>query len=207
MLTDQYNNLSDTEKERFSKVANYLLNRTYLTRETYEAKDKIGKINADYRFVERNLESFEALLGLLGYTITKDDSDGIIMINNSYLTNLVRLDKFTTLLLITLRQIYDEQQEKAMARNVVFISISEIIVKMIDNKFIAKKPTIKEMVEALRILIKHNIIARFDGDLESSSSLITIYPTIHKAVSNEKIETIYNNLFRVEEVLDEPDAF
>ena len=198
MLDKNYENFSDAEKERFSKMANYLLNRTFVTRETYEAKDKIGKINADYRFIERNIETFNLFFGIAGYELSKDDSDGIITINSLYPTNLLRLDKFSTLVLLTLRQIYDDAMEKAASRNVTFVSISDLIVKMIDNKYIAKKPTVVSMVETLRTLIRHNIIARYDGSLEDSSAILTIYPTICKVVSNEKINIIYNNLFKEE---------
>lgn len=202
-------NFTDSEKERFTKLVNYLLNRTYLTRETYEAKDRIGKINADYRFVERNIETFAAFFEIAGYEINKDDGAGIISITSIYPTNLVRLDKFTTLLALTLRQAYDAAIENGSARGVVFISISDLIVKMIDNKFITKKPTIVQMTSSLRMLIRHNVIARYDGNLEESSAIITIYQTITKVVSNEKIAIIYANLFKEETApaSNEPDLF
>ncbi len=203
MLNENYEKLSDNEKERFTKVANYLLNKTFVLRETYEAKDKIGKISTDYRFIERNYDIFETFFNLAGYTISKDDSNGIIQVNNIFQTNIVRLDKFTTLMLLTLRQMYDLEQEKGLAKKVCFVSVSDIIVKMIDNKFITKKPTIKETSDALRVLIKHNVLARFDGDIESSSAIVTIYPTIARIVSNERINAIYNNLFKEEQSSNE----
>ena len=52
MWLDTYNNLTNAEKERFAKLVNYLLNKTFVTREIFESKDKIGKIKADYRFIE-----------------------------------------------------------------------------------------------------------------------------------------------------------
>lgn len=192
-------NLTTAEKERFSKIVNYLLNRTYVMRETYEARDKIGKINADYRFIERNFELFAAFFAVAGYQIVKDDASGIVSISSLFPTNIARLDKFTTLLCLTLRQMYDAALEKGSALNVVFVPISEIVVRMIDNKFVAKKPTILTMTTALRTLIRHNVIARYDGSLEDTSAVVAIYPTILKVVSNEKINLVYANLFPAEQ--------
>ena len=56
MWLDEYNELNNGERERFARLVNYLLNKTYLTREIYEGKQVIGKINADYRYMERNFE-------------------------------------------------------------------------------------------------------------------------------------------------------
>jgi hypothetical protein len=69
---------------------------------------------------------------------------------------------------------------------------------MLENKLLTKKPTIKETVESLRILLRHNLIGRFDGNLENSNMIITLYPTILKVVSNEKISVIYKNIFNQE---------
>ena len=59
MWLDTYNNLTNAEKERFAKLVNYLLTKTFVTREIFESRDKIGKINADYRFIERYITLFE----------------------------------------------------------------------------------------------------------------------------------------------------
>jgi hypothetical protein len=56
MWYNDYANLNNSEKERFRKVVNYLLNKSFMLREIYEQRDRVGKINADYRFVERNFE-------------------------------------------------------------------------------------------------------------------------------------------------------
>lgn len=204
MWLQDFEMLANAEQERFRKIANYLLNKTFILREVYEQRDRIGKINADYRFLERNLPLFSDYLDYAGYTINKDDTYGIISISNRYEYNVVRLDKFTTLLLLTLRTIYDEEREKNATRNVVFIRVSDVLLRMIEDKLVLKKPTIKDTVDALRQLIRHNIISRLEGQIEDPTCLITIYPSIIKVVSNEKISAIYSVMFKEneEEVID-----
>lgn len=193
--------LSNAEKEKFTKTVNYLLNHTYILKEIYENHDKVGKINADYRFVERFYDRYQKLLNILGYDVEKNDDDGIISVNNRYDYNYLKLDKYTTLMLLTLRLIYIEEKEKNNSKNVVFVSTSDIIVRMLENKSLAKKPTIKDNVSVLRTLIRHNIIAKYDGNIEDGNATFVIYPTIASLVSNEKLNAIYAILN--EKVLDE----
>ena len=197
-FTEKFELLNNQEKERFSKVTNYLLNKTFILRETFEAKDRVGKISADYRFVERNLELFSEYLLLSGYTVEKDDRNGIISVKNAFEGNLMQVDKFTTLMMLSLRQIYDQKLEGNNPTKVIFISVGDVVIHMLENKLLTKKPTIKETVESLRILLRHNLIGRFDGNLENSNMIITLYPTILKVVSNEKISVIYKNIFNQE---------
>jgi hypothetical protein len=197
-FTEKFELLNNQEKERFSKVTNYLLNKTFILRETFEAKDRVGKISADFRFVERNLELFSEYLALSGYTVEKDDRNGIISVKNAFEGNLMQVDKFTTLMLLSLRQIYDQKLEGNNPTRVIFISVGDVVIHMLENKLLTKKPTIKETVESLRILLRHNLIGRFDGNLENSNMIITLYPTILKVVSNEKISVIYKNIFNQE---------
>jgi hypothetical protein len=197
-FTEKFELLNNQEKERFSKVTNYLLNKTFILRETFEAKDRVGKISADFRFVERNLELFSEYLALAGYNVEKDDRNGIISVKNIFEGNLMQVDKFTTLMLLSLRQIYDQKLEGNNPTKVIFISVGDVVIHMLENKLLTKKPTIKETVESLRILLRHNLIGRFDGNLENSNMVITLYPTILKVVSNEKISVIYKNIFNQE---------
>lgn len=197
MWYNDYANLNNSEKERFRKVVNYLLNKSFMLREIYEQRDRVGKINADYRFVERNFELIESYLELAGYKVEKDDANGIISIVSVYEFNQTKLDKFTTLMMLSLRGIYDDAREQNSSKTSIFVRVSDIILKMLDDKLLLKKPTVKETSDALRILSRHNVIARFEGNLDDPNNCtITIYPTILKVVSNEKLTSIYNTLFK-----------
>ena len=50
MWLDKYNTLTNSERERFAKLLNYLLNKTFVTREIFESKDRLGKINGQVLF-------------------------------------------------------------------------------------------------------------------------------------------------------------
>ena len=195
MWLEKYKALSSADKERFTRIVNQLLNRSYILREIHEQKDRIGKINGDYRFFERCYEIFCGYLKIAGYTVEKDDTYGVISISSIYEYNKAKVDKFTTLVLFTLRSIYDDEKEKNANRAAVFCKISNLVQHMIESKIVNKKPTIKDTVDALRLIARHNIIGRLDGPFEDFNSTIVIYPTILFAVSNEKVSAIYSMIF------------
>jgi len=199
MWKDDFELLSSQEQDRFRKICNYLLNKTFILSETYEPRDKIGKINGDYRFIERNFDLFADYLDLSGYRLLKDDSKGVIHVQNIYGFNNEKIDKFTTLFLLALRLVYDEEMNKNSSRNVAFFKVSDVILRMMEEKIILRKPTVRDTVETLRILTKFNIITRLEGTIEDPGVLITVYPSITKVISNEKIANIYSVMFNDEE--------
>jgi hypothetical protein len=70
---------------------------------------------------------------------------------------------------------------------------------MLELKIVDKKPTMKDMTSSLRLLVNQNILAKLEGDIEKSTCLFGILPTIMQVVSNEKIDAIYSMVFADEE--------
>jgi len=201
MWLENYNNLTNAEKERFAKLVNYLLNKTFVTREIFETKDKLGKINADYRFIEKFYDLFEGYLKVINYTLKTDEVIGVIYLENEYGYNKLRLDKLTTLVLFTLRTIYDEEKERNASSSVVYISTASLIYKLLELKVVSKKPTMKNITDSLRILVTQNILTKIEGSLDDSACQLAILPTILLIVSNEKIDAIYSMVFQDEKEL------
>ena len=207
MWLDEYNELNNGEKERFARLVNYLLNKTYLTREIYEGKQVIGKINADYRFVERYITLFEGYLSVINYKLTIDEEIGVVFISNDYGYNKMRLDKLTTLILFTLRTIYDEEREKNSSKGIVYLSIASLVYRLLELKVVSKKPTMKDITDSVRLLVNQNILTKIEGSLEDSSCQIAILPTILLAVSNEKIDAIYSMVFQNEKEAEDAPKY
>ena len=201
MWLDTYNNLTNGEKERFAKLVNYLLNKTFVCREIHETRDKLGKINADYRFIEKFYDLFDGYLKVINYKLVTDEVLGVIYLENEYGYNKLRLDKLTTLVLFTLRTIYDEEKEKNATSSVVYITTASLIYKLLELKIVAKKPTMKDIVESIRLLVNQNILTKIEGNMEDSACQLAILPTILLVVSNEKIDAIYSMVFQDEKEL------
>lgn len=201
MWLDTYNTLTNAERERFAKLLNYLLNKTYVTREIFESKDRLGKINADYRFIEKYYDMFEGYLKVMNYKLTTDEVLGVIYLENDYGYNKLRLDKLTTLVLFTLRTVYDEEKERNATSSVVYTTTASIMYKLLELKIVAKRPTMKDIIDSIRLLVTQNILTKIEGSIDDSSCQLAILPTILLAVSNEKIDAIYSMVFQDEKEL------
>lgn len=201
MWLDTYNTLTNGERERFAKLLNYLLNKTYVTREIFESKDRLGKINADYRFIEKYYDMFEGYLKVMNYKLSTDEVLGVIYLENDYGYNKLRLDKLTTLVLFTLRTVYDEEKERNATSSVVYTTTASIMYKLLELKIVTKRPTMKDIVDSIRLLVNQNILTKIEGSIDDSSCQLAILPTILLAVSNEKIDAIYSMVFQDEKEL------
>ena len=101
---------------------------------------------------------------------------------------------------------YDEAKEQAATSEVVYTTTSQIIYKMIDLKLIDKKPTIKSTVDVLRFMASHNIITKIDKSFDDFSANLVILPTILFVISNEKINAIFQIMFKRDENGNEIEA-
>ncbi|MCM8899905.1 DUF4194 domain-containing protein [Caldicoprobacter algeriensis] len=194
MWVEEYEKLSNSEKEEFRRLLNLILSRTFIIRDVYDPKEGMMRVNPEYRFVERNFALFNEYLWFSGWALYKDSQYGVIALVNTYEYNRVRLDRNTTLILFILRLIFEEEREKVTLRKEVLTSTGQIVHKMLTLGLIKKKPSDRDLAEALRKLAYYNIIQKLEGRWEDPDNKLLILPSILFVVTNEKISRIYEAL-------------
>lgn len=102
----------------------------------------------------------------MNYLLKTDETLGVIYLENDYGYNKLRLGKLTTLVLFTLRTIYDEEKEKNATSSVYAVTTASLIYKLLELKIVAKKPTMKDIVESIRLLVTQNILTKIEGNIE-----------------------------------------
>lgn len=187
MIEEKYRHLSLTEQEMFSRVVNRLLSHTFLLVEEYDVSEGISRVNREYLFVERNFELFREYLEMSGFHLERDTSYGVIYLSSGYDNSRVHFDKLTTVMIYTLRMIYEEERAKLTLAKEVIITTSELVQKMIIAGAVKKKPANVQLHQALRNLIRFRIIQKLDGSPEAPGTRLLILPTILFVVSNEQI--------------------
>lgn len=190
MIEERYNRLTLTEKETFSKIVNQLLAGTFLLVDIYVPSEGVTRVNRDYLFAERNFELFREYLSLAGFGLERDSSYGVIYLTSNYDGNRIRFDKLTTVMLYTLRLIYEEERQKLKLSKEVFITTSDLVQKMITVGAAAKKPSNVQLHAALSILGRFHMIRKFEGSWEDPATRIMILPSILFVVSNEQISNM-----------------
>jgi hypothetical protein len=187
MWTEAFTRLTNSEKEEFRRLLSSLLAHTFLIRDIYDTKENLMIVNPEYRFVERNFELFLEYLGFGGWTLQKDSNYGVISLANDYEYNRVRFDRNTTLILYTLRLIFEEEREKVTLRNEILTTVANTVHKMIALGLIKKKPSDKDLTEAFRQLDNYRVIQKIAGSWEDAESKLLILPSILFIVTNERI--------------------
>lgn len=206
MWNELYDKLTNSEKEEYKRLTNYLLSHTYVIRDIYDVKEGMMKVNSEYRFVERNYELFESYLSFAGWMLQKDSNYGVISLANIYEYNRVRLDRNSTLILYTIRLIFEEEREKVALRNEILTTTGQIVHKMITLGLTKKKPSDKDIIESLRLLASHNIVQKVSGAWEEADAKLLILPSILFVVTNEKISRMYEMIEAEEAETSEAEA-
>lgn len=201
-MLEKYNELTNTDKENFKRVISLILFKTFIVNRIYDRNQNTFKYNADYRFINRNIELFTEYLNLGGFKLKKDSNYEVIYIENEFGYNKKRLDKNTTIFLYGLRLKYDEDRENLKLNSDTIVTVADIIQTLIDVKAYTKKPSDIEIRNALSNLIKFNIIQKVDGILEKPETKIIILPSILFVVTNEKISVLSQSISNLEEVTE-----
>jgi len=203
MWTEAYEKLTSSEKEEFRRLANMLLSKTFIIRDYYDSKEEMMKISPEYRFIERNFELFSGYFFCSGWDLLKDNHYGVILVENVYEYNRLKLSRLTTFFLYIIRLIYEEEREHISLRNEVITTTGQIIHKMINLNLIKKKPSDHDISDSLRLLSNHNLIQKISGPWEKADTKILILPSVLFVVSNERISRIYDLVENGENTQDE----
>ena len=196
--------LTTGEKDTFRRLVNSLLGHTFLTAEQYDFEEGMTRINKDYLFVERHFELFREYLDYAGFMLRRDSGYGEIYLESQSDANRVKFDKLTTLMVYTLRLIYEEEREKLTLSREVFLTTGDLVHKMVSIGAIRKKPANIVLHESLRMLHHFRIVEKMDGPWENADTRLLILPVILFIVSNEQISNMHK-LVEDEGFLSETD--
>lgn len=195
MWKDEYDALSNYEKGEFRRLGNYLLSHSYLVREWYDLNRKMVLMNEDYRMVSRLYNIMSEYFEIIGWKMIRDDNYGVTAIYSIYDNNRLRLDRFTTLFLYTLRLVYEEEREKVNNFNNVRTDTQAIIEKMLSFGLIPSgRTTIRERVDAQRALAHYNIIQKLESTWRNEGNTLIIHPSILLMIPNDGINRMMEEI-------------
>lgn len=204
MNMDWLNGATQKDVDQFKAVCNQLLSRTYVVRTIY--KPEKGRItNPDYTFLSIHYEHVRDYLALLDWDLRKDDMNGYFYVLNTDEANRCNLDKKETAILLAIRMIYDENQERLGLEQDAICTVRDVLEKVVtDYAILPAKPNMEEVKRALTRLENHSIIQKIDGKFNKGNCKFAILPTVLSVVSADKLNMIVATL-RKEEDDEETD--
>lgn len=203
MFVELYEKLNVTDKDNFKRVVNILLSKNFILYRMYNNKTEDFVSNPDYLLLDREFDLFKDYFSYSGWKLYKDQNYEVIWLQNELGYNRARLDKNTTLMLYTLRLIYEEKREKVNLSSNVIFTIGELLRKMIDIGAIEKKLPDIELRSSLSKIINHNIVQKIEGNLDSKDTRLLILPSILFILTNDSISKINENINELENEKEE----
>lgn len=202
MFEEEFVKLSSQDQNEFARIVNALMLKSFVVRESFDSREKMMKINPEYRFIERYYEIFEEYLKYSGWHLEKDVTNGVIAIYNEYEQNRLRIDRETSLILFTLRLIYETKKAESNAPGEsLYMTTPELLKTMIEYGITmqGKRLTGRLLGRSLRFMAAHNIIYKVSGSYDEGNVTFYILPSITFAVDSQKIAAMSDALERLKE--------
>lgn len=198
MFSEQFAQLSGSDQTRFAEIVNKILLKGFVVRDIFDSREKIIRVNPDFRFIERQFDLINDYLKFSGWVLNKDLILGVFYLVNTFEDNRIRIDRETSLVLFTLRLIYEDEKEEGGSSSTqsIYMTTPSLIKMMVDHGITmpGKRLTGRLIGKSLRFLNNHNITSKVSGSYDEGNVSFYILPSIKYAIDNEKIVAMSNAL-------------
>lgn len=187
MNLDFISSATAKELQQFKSVCNQLLSRTFVVRTLYRpGRERLN--NPDYIFLSIHFEAVRDYFSLLDWDLRHDEANGCFYVINTDEANRLILSKRETAILLALRMLYDESQERLGLEQDALCTVREVLEKVVtDYAILPAKPNMDEFRRAMLVFENHVVIQRIEGRYNQPDCRFAILPTILTAVSAERL--------------------
>ena len=187
MNLDFISSATAKELQQFKSVCNQLLSRTFVVRTLYRpGRERLN--NPDYIFLSIHFEAVRDYLSLLDWDLRHDEANGCYYVIDTDEANRLILSKRETAILLALRMLYDESQERLGLEQDALCTVREVLEKVVtDYAILPAKPNMDEFRRAMLVFENHVVIQRIEGRYNQPDCRFAILPTILTAVSAERL--------------------
>lgn len=185
---NQFQKLTETEKEKFSRICNKILDKNFLIRQKESDKE-------DYFFVVGHLTLFQNYFVLMDYMVTHYEADQIVALSTEANRNRTRLRRNDTIMLLVLRLLYQKKSKEATQLNQILVSIKDIQEELDRTSLFKGKIPKTELQTTMRMLKSYSLIDFQSSNLINDDTRVEIYPSLLRVVNIDdmtKLETQLN---------------
>jgi hypothetical protein len=184
----EYPRLEPAQQERFQRVVTRLLSGQVLT------PGEALRPDADWRFAERFRELLEAYLRIGGWRLDIDLSLRLCRAVHEAGEQRVRFNKLESLVLCTLRLIYHEQMQQATEEVRCEVQLGELRERLIQSGRPAHQLHRRALVNALRRLERHSLVALGRGLTGEDTDRFHVHPLIEKVLPPDRIGELFERV-------------
>ena len=181
-----FNTMPEEEQVELTHVIQTLLRQTFCLERKYDKHTERFVFKREYRTLSQHFEFLEAYFQVAGIQIQENIQSGVIYITGEQITP-ERLTKISTIFLLVLKLIYDEQMALASASVNIFTTLGEVNEKIWSFQILKDRPSPTEIRRTLAFLKRYQMIEVLDPpDEAKSKTRLIIYPSISMALMGEQ---------------------
>ncbi len=193
-----YENLSEKERERFQKTINILLNKTFLVYNKEQDRPY-------YRFVEKHFDLFQGYLNIARWDLLYNRRLSVFQAYNIEEKNRRRFNLQETIFLLILRLLHDEKKKDLQLTKDVVVAGFEIQEKYMALQIKERLPSREEMTRILRLFSGFSLLDLKKGHYKDPEATYILYPSLQMVLDDAKLETSKELLNK--ELLDDEETF
>jgi hypothetical protein len=203
-MIEYYNNLPDEEKEELTGVIKVLFSQTFLLERRYDKKTERYLPNRQYRVCEKHLDFLKSYFLIGDVDLVENRQYGIMALRTQNQQG-DKLSKLTTIFILLLKLIFEEQMNTVSNSIHVYTTLNEVydkinLFRLWNNKAIP----ITEVRKTTAVLKRYQVIELLDetGDLEGDTKII-IYPTVNLVINQQAVADMITQYQENEEEEDD----
>lgn len=184
---NHFQKLTETEKEKFSRICNKILDKNFLIRQKESDKE-------DYFFVVGHLTLFQNYFLLMDYMITHYEADQIIALGTEANRNRTRLKRNDTIMLLILRLLYQKKSKEATQLNQILVSVKEIQDELDRTSLFKGRIPKTELQATMRLMKSYSLIDYQSSLLINDDTRVEIYPSLLRVVNIDDMKKLEEQL-------------
>jgi hypothetical protein len=182
-----YLKMSETDKEKFSRICSKLLDKTYLIQKKESDRE-------DFFFCLGHLSLYQNYFMISDYSVTYFEADQIIALATDEDRNRIRLKRIDTIVLLVLRLLYYKKAKEVTPLNQMMISIGEIHNEVESTGLVNGRIPQTELNVMLRAFKSYSLINYSASNLLDDETRIELYPSLVRAVGTDDLNQLEEKL-------------
>ncbi|MGN0484818.1 MAG: DUF4194 domain-containing protein [Lachnospiraceae bacterium] len=194
-----FEELSQQEQQELTETIQLLFQQTFLLERKYDRRTKRMQFQKQYRICYKHFSFLKQYFALAGMTLLENSPSGVIYLRGEKVL-AEKLSKLTTVYLLVLKVLYDEQMEAASNSDQIHTTLSELNERVGSFGILDNRPTMTEIKRTLSLLRRYQIVDLYESlEVLQPDSRLLIYPSINLVLYSEDAQNYLDGLADREE--------
>lgn len=205
-MINYYEELPPEEQKKVTESIQSLYRQTFLLERRYDRKTKRYQVNREYYQCDKHMEFIRAYFAIMDIEVIENSQMGVIYIRGEQVIG-EKLSKLTTLYILILKLIYDEQMSAVSTSVNAITSLGDIHEKLGSCRLLKKQPSVTEIRRSIALLKRYQLIEPLDilEEMDGQCRMV-IYPTINVVLMGDDVRALIETYTEGDEEDDESEV-